>query len=132
MHNSKAFTLVELCVITAIIAILCGIAYPSYSHYLKISRRSDAHVSLLKVASLLDQYYLYNNKYVDINELPASENKNLIISDDRFYRITANITDETYLLVASTIGVQSSDTECAVITLSYDGKKDGTTSENCW
>lgn len=132
MKNSKAFTLIELCTITAIIAILCAIAYPSYIHYLKISRRSDAHVSLLKIASLQDQYFLYHNKYTDINKLSGGINGDFIISDELFYKITADITDNTYLLTATAMGVQSSDTECSTITFSHDGKKDGTTSETCW
>lgn len=132
MKNSKAFTLIELCIITAIIAILSAIAYPSYAHYLKISRRSDAHVSLLKTASLQDQYFLYHNKYTDISALSGSENNNFIISDDQFYKITADIKDNSYLLIASAIGIQSSDTECSTITLSHDGNKDGTTSDTCW
>lgn len=132
MKKSKAFTLIELCITTAIIVILCGIVYPAYTHYLQISRRSDAHVSLLKIASLQEQYFLYQNKYTDINVLFGNNQDDFILSDERFYKITADITDNTYLLMASTVGVQSSDTECAIITLSHDGKKDGTTPESCW
>ena len=45
------FTLIELMIVTAIVAILAAIAFPSYSESVQKSRRSDAYDALLDCAS---------------------------------------------------------------------------------
>ena len=132
MKNSKAFTLIELCTITAIIAILCAIAYPSYIHYLKISRRSDAHIELLKLAGVQEQFFLYSQQYSSLQNINLASGSDNYVTQQGYYRITATVTPSSYLLTATAIGLQASDSECQILTLAQDGSRDSTSHERCW
>src|SRR5574339_351791 len=59
----RGFSLVELLIIVAIISILAGMAYPSYTDYMRKSRRSDGKTLLTGIAARQEQYYLDNKSY---------------------------------------------------------------------
>ena len=62
-RRSRGFTLVELMVVVVIIAILAAIAVPSYSSYMKKSRRADAEGTLMDIAQREQQYLLDQRAY---------------------------------------------------------------------
>lgn len=62
---TNGFTLIELMIVVIIIAILTGIAYPSYVNYTKQARRSDAQAGLTQVANQLEKYFTQCNSYID-------------------------------------------------------------------
>lgn len=132
MRYISGFTLIELIITIVIIAILSTISYPSFLYYLHVSRRSDAHTSLLKLASLQEQYFLYHHKYASINELMHGSVNDFLISENSFYKIKSDVTESSYFLTASAIGVQEFDSQCQIITLSHDGKKGGADNQECW
>jgi type IV pilus assembly protein PilE len=57
------FTLVELMVTCVIVAILLGIAVPSYSLYMKKSRRGEAESALMDIAQREQAYLLDQRAY---------------------------------------------------------------------
>lgn len=59
----KGFTLIELMIVVAIIAILSAIAVPNYQNYLVKSRRSAAEQYLMTLANKEEQYLLDNRTY---------------------------------------------------------------------
>jgi type IV pilus assembly protein PilE len=60
---SRGFTLVELMVAVAIVSILLAIAVPSYSAYVKKSRRGEAEATLVDIAQREQQYFLDQRAY---------------------------------------------------------------------
>lgn len=58
------FTLIELMVALAVVAILAAIVTPSYMNSIKKSRRTDAKTALLDLASREERFFSTNNAYV--------------------------------------------------------------------
>jgi type IV pilus assembly protein PilE len=56
--RTGGFTLIELMIAVAIIAILASIAVPSYATFMKRSRRADAEATMLDIAQREQQYLL--------------------------------------------------------------------------
>jgi type IV pilus assembly protein PilE len=63
---NAGFTLVELMITVAIVAILGGIAYPSYQAYIKRATRAEARAVVLDIAQKQERYYSSNNSYLAI------------------------------------------------------------------
>lgn len=61
----SGFTLIELMVTVAIIAILAAIAVPSYQNYVRRGQLTEATSSLANYAVLLEQYYQDNRTYLN-------------------------------------------------------------------
>jgi len=66
MRRGKGFTLIELMITVVIVAILAGIAYPSYEGYMKRSRRSEAQQLLAAIANRETQYLLDSRMYTNV------------------------------------------------------------------
>ena len=62
-HLGKGFTLIELMITVAIVAILAAIAYPSYTEQVARSRRNDAKSVLLEAAQWSERQYTVGNTY---------------------------------------------------------------------
>lgn len=62
-RNSKAFTLIELLIVVAIIAILAAIAVPNFLEAQVRSKVSRTHADMRSVATALECYAVDNNKY---------------------------------------------------------------------
>lgn len=71
MNNNKGFTLLELLIVVTIIAILAGIAYPSYTNSLVKGSRAAAKAYLLEVAQKQQQFLLDNRAYGTDAEIKA-------------------------------------------------------------
>lgn len=63
MQHKKGFTLLELMITIAVIAILAGIALPSYSDYVLRSKFAEATGNLADLRVKMEQYYSDNRRY---------------------------------------------------------------------
>ena len=61
--RTRGFTLIELMMACAVVAILTAIALPSYAMYMKKSRRGDAEATLMDIAQREQQYLLDARSY---------------------------------------------------------------------
>lgn len=61
----RGFTLLELAIVAAIVAVLAAVALPSYDTYVKRGRILDAVTRLADVRARMDDYFLDQRVYVD-------------------------------------------------------------------
>jgi type IV pilus assembly protein PilE len=85
MHGKAGFTLIELMITVAIIAVLVGIAYPSYRSYIVRNNRGAAQAALMDIAQRQQQYLADMRSYAStvavLNvTLPANVTQNYTVS----------------------------------------------------
>jgi type IV pilus assembly protein PilE len=61
--RTHGFTLIELMIVCAIVAILAAIAVPSYALFMKKSRRGDTEAALMDIAQREQQYLIDARAY---------------------------------------------------------------------
>ncbi|WP_198333431.1 type IV pilin protein [Psychrobacter aquimaris] len=64
-NNASGFTLVELMITVAIVAILAAIALPSYQNYVKRANIKAAQTDLISLSLVFENYYQRNLSYPD-------------------------------------------------------------------
>jgi type IV pilus assembly protein PilE len=70
--SRRGFTLIELMITMAIVAILAAIAWPSYQQHVRKGRRSSAKATMMDIANREQQYLLANRAYADKATLTAA------------------------------------------------------------
>jgi len=136
MHTRKSkltifgFTLIELMITVAIVAILASIAYPSYQSHVVKSRRTTAKACLLELAQFMERYYTTNMKYTGAT-LPTTQCQTDLTN---FYTFQFDGTPDasTYTVQATAQGAQASgDSACTPLKVTQTGARTPTTG-GCW
>ena len=129
----KGFTLIELMIAIAVVAILAAIAFPSYQNYILKSGRADAKSALYGAAQTLERCYTRFSAYNNSNcQVQAGTN---IDSENEKYEVKVETTATTFDLTAEPKGQQTKDTECKNFTLDHTGAKGVSgsgTVDDCW
>jgi prepilin-type N-terminal cleavage/methylation domain-containing protein len=96
-QNIKAFTLIELLIVVAILGVISAIAVPVYNDYIKTAKQEAAKNSLRSIALAQVEYRSENNTYYGTSSSPRvtpiinrdlfSNNKTLDESGDYYYWI---------------------------------------------
>lgn len=63
-HSSSGFTLMEMMIVVAIIAILGMVTYPSYSEHVAKGYRSEGQAFLNDLVARQERFFAQNNTYV--------------------------------------------------------------------
>jgi len=140
----RGFTLIEIMIAVAIVAILAAIAVPSYNSQIQKSRRSDATAALTAAASAQERWYFQFNGYAsDVADIGGAD------SPEEFYTISINnnsgvdecvgggaVRYNCFILTATPVAglSQANDASCPTFTLSNLGVKGATGlgADFCW
>ena len=131
-HMAQGFTLLELMIVVAILAILSTIAFASYQNQVIKSRRSAATTCLQERAQFMERYYTTNLTYAAA-PAPAQCGADL----NPFYAIAFTGTPgaKTYVITATPQAGQMADTRCGNLSINAQGVRteSGTgTVDECW
>ena len=132
-RRNAGFSLIELMVVVAIVAILVAAAYPIYSDMVRRSNRSDARATLMQIAQNLERYFTENNTYAGatLHIAAATDVWPTATSMEGRYTITFSVAPSAtvYTLQAAATGPQAKDSKCATMTLSSQGVR---APAACW
>ncbi len=143
-RRPQGFTLVELLTVVTVIAILAGVAIPSYRQYIHRSNRAGAKTALLENAQFLERNRTTSNRYdLDGAGNPVDSDSLLVKQSPQDGRaqytiaFAANPTRTAFTLVATPVsGGPMAGDQCGSFTLNDQGKKGltGATAavSECW
>lgn len=136
MRRQQGFTLIEVMITVAIVAILAAIALPSYSEYVRRARITDAVSVLSDMRLKMEQYFQDNRTY---NGTPPPCTAGTIApppaATPNFTFACSNLGASTYTVTATGIGTMSAfsysvDQANTRVTISVP--TGWTSSATCW
>lgn len=125
-HRRAAFgfTLIEMMIVVAVVAILAAIALPSYQESVRKSRRGQAKADLVELAQRVERFHTINNTYVGFS-LTGTENQSPREGTARYNVVLAGQTGSAFVLTATPTGAQAVD-RCGTLSLNAAGAKSAT------
>ena len=140
-RSERGFTLVELMIAVAIIAILAKLAFPVYTNSVKKSRRADAKTALLDLAQREERFMATANIYT--TSAPAlgysgAFPMNVMTGSTAYYQLSVTATPASsptaFTATATALGTQATDT-CGNFTIDQTGYQNVSVSgaaSTCW
>jgi type IV pilus assembly protein PilE len=136
MKKNRGFTLIELMITIAIVAIIAAIAIPSYTDYVRKGRRSQAVSELGRLQMTLERWRADNPSYANCAGAGCGSGTYPTATTLDHYTVAISGASATgYTLTATPKGAQSSDA-CGNFIITYSNgtpvKSTSTGAERCW
>jgi type IV pilus assembly protein PilE len=130
--RERGFTLIEVMVTVAIVAILAGVALPSYRDHMRKSRRAEAQAYLMAVASRQQQFLLDTRGYApNLATVGVPTPANVAASYDLAVTTVAG-PPPTFRVTATPKATTDQVKErCGILTIDQTGLKTALLS-SCW
>ena len=134
----SGFTLIEIMITVAILAIVAAVAIPSYAGYVERGKRAEARTALLDIAARQERYYSNNRQYADqLSKLRMSGTK----SENGYYDLsvalgasgtTTGSNTQTFRATATPAGW--TDDKCGILGIDETGAKTQSLGDRalCW
>ena len=144
MYHQHGFSLIELLIILAIIAVLASFTYPSYLKQVQKSQRIEAKVALYIIAQQQEEYFLQQSSYAaDLSTLRRTTQTPTLAQDNSELNyqlsISAKYPDNcqsnkaqacrAYTITATAQNDSLKKSECSSMSLNNLGEE---TPLSCW
>lgn len=129
MKSKAGFTLVELLIVMAIVAILGVIAVPGYRNYVVGARQNSAQQALLRMAGAMENCYSMNQTYEGCFGTGNSGVTDFLKANDleSYYELSSmtNVTARDFKVAVQAKGGQFNDvaSSCQVLAVDRLGRK---------
>lgn len=133
----SGFTMIELMITLAIIAIIAAIAIPSYNASTLQSRRNAAQTALEEIINQVQQSFVQNNSYPGnqaINTSGFGASLPNSVNQSPFYTyslVTCTAAGSSCTAQAVVAGAQARDTNCGCMQLDTNGNRTAFSATNC-
>jgi type IV pilus assembly protein PilE len=145
-NGTKGFTLIEVMVTVAIVAILASVALPAYSDYIRRGQIQEAFGFLADYRTKMEQYYQDNRNYGNATacapDITASKWNNFAPGEAKYFSFRCvpvttapETTPQRYVVTATGIGGRAID---HIYTINENGDrtttefKGATVAAPCW
>ena len=133
--SNRGFTLIELMIVVAILAIVVTWGYSSYRDTVMKANRAEGVGELLTIADKMERYYADQGTYVGAQVGSMANAVHPLSSDNGYYSFSITSADTIqFTLTAAPQGTQADDAKCGTFTLTSQGTRtaSGTQPDSCW
>lgn len=133
----SGFTLIELMIVVAVIAVLAGIAMYNYQAAVVRAKRSAATSCLQSGAQYMERYYTTYMSYNNSSSPPALPQCDSGVSNNYTVALVPSADGRTFTITATPINQQArADTKCAALSILQSGERresgTATAISDCW
>jgi len=102
MRSTRGFTIIEVMIVVAIVAILASVAIPSYTDYVRRGKIQEAASALLAQRVKMEQFFQDNRQYTNAGAIVSPCNSNPPL---KYFTVTCPVlTTTTYTISAAGTG----------------------------
>ncbi len=126
------FTMIELMIVVAILAIVIAIGYPAYRDQVMKSRRAEGMGELLELADRLERFYSGNGTYNGATLGPDADDVYETTTEKGNYTLNIPTATSTLFTITATPNPPQDKDKCGTFTLTSSGTKSASGGNECW
>jgi type IV pilus assembly protein PilE len=123
MDRSRGFSLLELMIGVAIVAILAALAAATYRRYVLRAHRAEAHHALMTIANGQERWYATHHRYTDdLSQFGYAESAASPHDDYQLVLEVEGDAGQSFMATAVPINTQAADV-CGSLSIDSQGNK---------